>query len=234
MSYEIHPAANIFPMMDAVALRELADDIKAHGQRDWIELYEGKVIDGRNRMKACELVDEEPQFCEIEEEINPVEYVLSKNLYRRHLNESQRSMIGARAKGVYSEEAKERKRSNGGDKKSAKAKEKSEVENLPPPVKARDQAAAAVAVSGKSIDHAAAVLDKGSPELVAAVDAGKVAVSKAAKIAKTVEPAKQMEAVKEAPARTEKTPFEQLAYWWGKADSAAQTRFRLWIDGDCT
>lgn len=233
MSYEIHPAAEIFPMMDAAALKELADDIKAHGQRDWIELYEGKVIDGRNRIKACELAGEEPHYCEIEEEINPVEYVLSKNLFRRHLNESQRSMIGARAKGVYSEEAKERQKANGGNKKSAK---KSEAVNLPEPKKAdaRDQAAAAVNVSGKSIDHASTVLDRGSPELVAAVDAGTVAVSKAAKIAKTVEPSKQMEAATEAPVRSEKTPFEQLVHWWGKADSAAQTRFRLWIDGDCT
>lgn len=234
MSYDIHPAAEIFPMMDAAALRELADDIKAHGQRDWIELYDGKVIDGRNRIKACELAGAEPQYCEIEEEINPVEYVLSKNLFRRHLSESQRSMIGARAKGVYSEEAKERKRSNGGDKVSAKARIKAEVVNLPPPVKARDQAAAAVNVSGTSIDHASTVLDKGSPELVAAVDAGKVAVSKAAKIAKTIEPAKQMEAVADAPARTEKTPFDQLVYWWGKSDSAARSRFQLWINGECT
>lgn len=229
MSYEIHPAAEIFPMMDAAALKELADDIKAHGQRDWIELYEGKVIDGRNRIKACELAGEEPHYCEIEEEINPVEYVLSKNLFRRHLNESQRSMIGARAKGVYSEKAKERQKAG-----LKKGKDKPVVENLPPREKARDQAAAAVNVSGKSIDHASTVLDKGSPELVAAVDAGTVAVSKAAKIAKTVEPAKQMEAVTEAPVRSEKTPFEQLVHWWGKADSAAQTRFRLWIDGECT
>ena len=81
-------------------------------------------------------------------------------------------MIGARVKGVYSDEAKKRKAD--GQRKGGKAKNNLVV-NLPPSTiaKARDQAAAAVSVSGSSIDHAATVLAKGTPELVAAVDAGK-------------------------------------------------------------
>ena len=53
MSMEIHEAANVFPMMDQDRLEELAEDIKDNGLQIEIELFEGKIIDGRNRYKAC-------------------------------------------------------------------------------------------------------------------------------------------------------------------------------------
>ena len=34
MTYPVHPAATLFPMMDAEALQALADDIREHGQRE--------------------------------------------------------------------------------------------------------------------------------------------------------------------------------------------------------
>lgn len=52
-SPEWHPVACIFPMMDDASLHELADDIKKHGQYEPIMLYEGKILDGRNRSAAC-------------------------------------------------------------------------------------------------------------------------------------------------------------------------------------
>jgi hypothetical protein len=58
---KIHPACDVFPLMDQAELRKLADDIQAHGIRVPIqtrtpedgELY---IIDGRNRLDACELL----------------------------------------------------------------------------------------------------------------------------------------------------------------------------------
>ena len=44
---EFHPAANIFPMMTAKDLEELATDIELNGQREPCVLIDGKVIDGR-------------------------------------------------------------------------------------------------------------------------------------------------------------------------------------------
>ena len=116
-------------------------------------------------------------------------YVLSLNLHRRHLTESQRAMVGARAREIYDRQAKERMRSAGErGGKSSGASRRGETKgpvNLPDPSPgdARDQAGKAVGVSGKSIDHATKVLKQGTPKLIDAVDKDKVAVSTAAKVA---------------------------------------------------
>ena len=89
-------------------------------------------------------------------------------------------------------------------------------------------------VSGKSVDNARVVLVKGSRELQRAVDAGQVAVSRAAVIAKATPKREQLTKANETPKRKQQTPFGQLKYWWGRSDPAAQTRFRLWIDDQVT
>ena len=58
----IHPAAELFPLMSESELRELGEDIKANGLRTSIVLYEGKLLDGRNRLDAMELVGVEYSF----------------------------------------------------------------------------------------------------------------------------------------------------------------------------
>ena len=60
--YENHPFADLFPMMGAAEHKELADDIESNGLYDKIWLYEGKVLDGRNRLKACAERDVDPKF----------------------------------------------------------------------------------------------------------------------------------------------------------------------------
>jgi ASC-1-like (ASCH) protein len=92
--YEFHPLADIFPMLDDDELKALAEDIKAKGLTEPITLYDGKVLDGRNRYRACELVDVVPHFIEYEGD-DALGFVVSKNLRRRHLNESQRAAIAA-------------------------------------------------------------------------------------------------------------------------------------------
>ena len=62
MTYTVHPAAELFPMMGGEALQALADDIREHGQREPVILYHGAVLDGRNRLRACELAGVEPRF----------------------------------------------------------------------------------------------------------------------------------------------------------------------------
>jgi hypothetical protein len=52
----VHPAADLFPLMSEAELRELGEDIKANGLRASIVLYKGKLLDGRNRLDAMELV----------------------------------------------------------------------------------------------------------------------------------------------------------------------------------
>jgi hypothetical protein len=95
--YEFHPIANIFPMLDDDELKALAEDINTKGLTEPITLYQGKVLDGRNRYRACNLAEVElrpDQFTQYEGD-DPLGFVVSKNLRRRHLNESQRAIIAA-------------------------------------------------------------------------------------------------------------------------------------------
>ena len=196
MTYPVHPAATLFPMMDAEALQALADDIREHGQREPVILYRGEVLDGRNRLRACELAGVEP-WVETRDDANvgdsPARFVLSLNLLRRHLDESQRAMVGARAKPLFEAEATARQRGGqGGILLSANLREATIAAQ---PGKASSHAAAQVSVSPRSVEHAAKVLAHGAPALVAAVDRGEVAVSTAAEIARALPVAEQTELV---------------------------------------
>lgn len=94
--WEFHPASNLFPMLDEKDLKELSNDIKENGQDTPIAIYDGKILDGRNRYKACKMAHIEPKFVYLNGEVkSPYVYVASKNLHRRHLTPSQRGAIGA-------------------------------------------------------------------------------------------------------------------------------------------
>ena len=89
-----HELANIFPMLGEEELKELCADMEKNGLTDPIIVYEGKVLDGRNRATACEMLGIKPKTVEYTGN-DPLAFVLSKNLHRRHLNESQRAVIAA-------------------------------------------------------------------------------------------------------------------------------------------
>lgn len=92
---EAHPAANIFPMMDDVRLQELADDIRDNGLRVPIQVLDGKVIDGRNRLKACEIAEVQPRFEHIDAGSNPWQLAWALNGQRRDLTTDQRYILWA-------------------------------------------------------------------------------------------------------------------------------------------
>ena len=92
---EFHPLANLFPMLDEQQAEELASDIRANGLRQAITTFDGKILDGRNRYLACVSAGVEPLFEEFAGD-DPLGYVVSLNLNRRHLNESQRAMVAAK------------------------------------------------------------------------------------------------------------------------------------------
>jgi DNA modification methylase len=172
----VHPAAELFPLLDGAELQALADDIKAHGLRQPITLHEGAILDGRNRQRACEIAGVTPTYVEWDGSGgSPTAWVLSLNLHRRHLNESQRAMVGADAVPLFEAEARARR-----------AAPRELRANLPEAEKgrARDKAAKTTKVSGRSVADAQKVKNQAAPEVAAAVRAGKLAVSAAAKITK--------------------------------------------------
>ena len=76
-------------------LDALAENIRANGLCEPIILYNGQVLDGRNRKLACEGAGVVPHYVHFEGN-DALAYVLSKNLIRRHLNDSQRGLIAAK------------------------------------------------------------------------------------------------------------------------------------------
>jgi N6-adenosine-specific RNA methylase IME4/ParB-like chromosome segregation protein Spo0J len=178
-TFRVHPAAELFPLLSDVELRDLAEDIREHGQQLPIITWRGVVVDGRNRLRACELIGVEPVMEPrlFADDADVARFVVSANLKRRHLNEGQRAMIGARLEPFYAEEAKQRQAHG------TTAPGKTLVANLPEASRARDDAARDVNVSPRSVQAAKTVLEHGSPELVRATDEGRVAVSTAAVIA---------------------------------------------------
>ena len=87
-------------MLPEAELRRLAADIQKRGLINPILLYQGHVLDGRNRLAACQLAGVDPQFkavdAELEERgVTALEYVVSLNLRRRQLNPGQQAMAAA-------------------------------------------------------------------------------------------------------------------------------------------
>jgi len=106
---EAHEYANIFPMMNEAEFDELCRDMAEHGYRpeNPIITYQGKILDGRNRFKATEQVGVLPMFVEFGGD-DPLNFVLSQNLHRRHLNSSQRAIAALEVERIYGERAKEK------------------------------------------------------------------------------------------------------------------------------
>jgi N6-adenosine-specific RNA methylase IME4 len=86
--YEAHELANIFPLIEGDEFDKLVDDIKTNGLLNPIVLYEGKILDGRNRFNACLEAGIQPLFVEYDGD-EPDAYVIALNVRRRHLKQQQ-------------------------------------------------------------------------------------------------------------------------------------------------
>jgi hypothetical protein len=96
-SIAFHPLADIFPLMEGEEFDALVADIKANGLQEDIVLYQGKILDGRNRYRACLAAGIVPCSYNADPFItDPAAYVISANVHRRHLHlttEQKRDLI---------------------------------------------------------------------------------------------------------------------------------------------
>lgn len=97
-TYEFHELSNYLPLLEGEEFNDLVKDIKEFGQIEPATIYEGKILDGRNRYRACK----ELKIELLTKEWNPskstgrtpLQYVISENIMRRNLNEAQKGEIG--------------------------------------------------------------------------------------------------------------------------------------------
>lgn len=174
--HSAHPAATIFPLMDGIDLNALVDDIRAHGLLEPIVLCDGLVLDGRNRLRACELAGVEPRFEAWEPDgMTPTEWVVSHNLHRRHLTTAQRAALALDLLPRLEEEARERQSLAGGANPGPLSPETDEAKG-----RADEKAAALVGVGRTTVATAKAIQNRDS-ELVNRMRAGELNVSQAAR-----------------------------------------------------
>ena len=183
---DIHELANIFPMLDGEELKELCADIEKNGLAEPITVYEGKILDGRNRWTACQKLRIESKTIEYTGN-DPLAFVLSKNLHRRHLTTSQRAMIAERVATF------------------GKGRPQKNTENS---VFSQKETAKQFKVSEDSIQQARKVRTKAVPEVAKAVETGKLPVSAAAKLA-DAPPEEQREAIARVERGEKRPPTKQ-------------------------
>jgi len=166
---KFHPVSEIFPSMPPAEFDALVADITANGLREPIHIMGDSVVDGRHRYRACLQAGVEPQFVVVPDGTDLNALVISLNLRRRHLDESQRAMVAARLANLPL-----------GSNQHAQICAPSQ-----------DSAAEMLNVSRRTVQHARAVLEHGAPELATAVDSGVIAVSSAAALSRLTVDAQQ-------------------------------------------
>lgn len=157
---DFHPLANLFPLMEGSDFDELVGSIRANGLRCRIVTYEGKILDGRNRYRACQVAGREP-FLEPFIGDDPLKFVIDMNIPRRHLNESQRALIAAQLVTTRAGENQYTVARGVGDKAQTTLQ----------------QAAKLLNVSKSEVSLARKVLTDGSPEEIAAIKQGTTRVN---------------------------------------------------------
>jgi N6-adenosine-specific RNA methylase IME4 len=161
---KFHPLAEILPLLEGDAFEEFVADIAEHGLLNPIMLFESKVLDGRNRARACETAGIEPRYVEFTGDSRAAAaYVLSQNVHRRHLDPSMRAMVAARM---------------------ANLKWGQRADTAPEGQICLSDAAKVVGVSERSVKSAKVVIEHGTPELQQAVTSGRLAVHEAEKTAR--------------------------------------------------
>ena len=185
---KFHPLSEMFPLMQGEEYSLLVADIAANGLRDPVIELDHMILDGRNRYRACNEAGVAVRY-EAYQGDDPLGFVISTNLHRRHLNVSQRAMIAAKCANL----------AIGSNQYVVRlTRNLLTGEEYSPPIKvpAAGERARAAGVDRKTLQYAQKVCEGGTPALVQRVERGEVPVSVAAKIADM--PQAQQEALADA------------------------------------
>lgn len=194
---KIHPAAELFPMMTGDEFTSLVESIKTQGLREAVWLNaDGDLLDGRNRVAACEKAGVQPTF-RIYQGDDPLSFVVALNMDRRHLTAGQRAMLALKLVPMYEAEGLAAKSAGGGDKKSEAAR--SVGADLHQPIergpRSVEKAGAVAKVSGRAVAQAKRLSDsKLATDLVPKVESGELALDRADRIVRDREASERRQA----------------------------------------
>jgi ParB-like chromosome segregation protein Spo0J len=184
--YSFHPACLAFPMLPEAELAALAEDIKLRGLQTPVVRHRGLILDGRNRLAACELAGVRPSFVEWDGRGSPTEWVIATNLVRRHLTASQRAAVALEILPLLEREAKQRQRlSRGRGQKVGK-----ELPTFSARGKASEAAARIVKANRLYVQAVKGVAQR-APELVDAIRSGRLTVPDARRLAALPRPERE-------------------------------------------
>ena len=173
-----HAAAELLPPMSEGELADLIEDIRSNGQLIPIVAYEGQILDGRNRWLACEHLGITPKVAQYDGD-DPVSYVISANVKRRHLTQTQKAEVARKALPLYEQAARERQRTAGQEygRNHPKKLPPSMEEAISNKGEAIAQAAKAADVSASYVASAKRLATQ-APDLHARVLAGEFSIAK--------------------------------------------------------
>jgi ParB-like chromosome segregation protein Spo0J len=167
----LHPACSAFPQMDNRELSDLIEDIRKNGQIDPIVMtIDGEILDGRNRYLACRYLKIEPRIVQFDDNGDPVKFAMSRNIVRRSLSPSQRSMIAGKLEKVPAHRPK-----NGEPLKTLTI----------------EQIAMSLNIDPTMVKSGRAVQEKAAPHIVQMVEKGEVSVRDAADVVRKATPDEQ-------------------------------------------
>jgi ParB-like chromosome segregation protein Spo0J len=190
--FSVHPIADKFALIDGDEFDELIESVRISGLREPIKLdHTGTVlVDGRNRLRACEQAGVEPKFERLPESTDLVAYIIDVNIHRRHLTTGQRAMLALDILPAIEEQQT--------DKGGRPQKPVADLPSVSDPKPKKDdrrsrvKAAKLTGTSGRAIGQAKRVAEH-SPELARQVATGKKSLNNAEKQVKR-EKAAQSEA----------------------------------------
>lgn len=166
-------------MMNVSEIKQLAEDIKANGLQSPIILYEDKILDGRNRCAACEMYGIDPVY-ENYKGNDPLKYIVSTNMHRRHLTESQRAVVAEKIANIQNGEFVGNQHVSRGAPIGAP---QIDTPNSHKPKVTQREAADMMNVSRRAVQRVKEI-KKTKPELINKIESGEITVNKALKEAK--------------------------------------------------
>ena len=179
---DFHEIASIFPLIEGEDFDQLIADIREHGVREPVWMFEGKILDGRNRYRAAQIAGAEIQQRQYTgTALDAIEFVWSLNSTRRHLSSSQRAIADAKRNKMTDAYAVIRQAAR--DRQVAALKQNQQedpVKELIPerkePAQTRDIRAKVAGTNAKYIDIADKLVEE-RPDLVADIEAGKKTIT---------------------------------------------------------